>query len=356
MRVLFALVLAVFAVSLRVPEKIGDLGFMLGVEEECTDFFCQAAHLSILNYTFPPPAEHKGTILVNVTADYPGSTTMFIGRTTAYDFNTGRYFLLTQMGGVGGFIYTLYTIQLKKSPIVVTYAEMTAAEKLEVSSMQWDSVDKILYAVFDTDMYTVDPVSGNITMVGPLTTQPEVEPSLTTCYDSNTHNYWIAVYDDLNGIHLLMTYNTRTKMSTLTPNLNNGDYWTLYGIQYYAKNDTILALTQNNRGYPSIKIVNYITGTHVDLIPEWIWGDYEPDYLLWPVSDITNGIVWVDPMLNIFWITVQYYDPETLAFDDALVYYNLTKGGIELGSGPMVIWENAIEFTNYVWYNWDTPF
>eukprot|EP00456_Euglypha_rotunda_P020621 TRINITY_DN17952_c0_g1_i8.p1 TRINITY_DN17952_c0_g1~~TRINITY_DN17952_c0_g1_i8.p1 ORF type:complete len:209 (+),score=35.17 TRINITY_DN17952_c0_g1_i8:106-732(+) len=205
-------------------------------------------------------------------------------------------------------------------------------------------------------MYTIDPTSGDIKLIGPLSTASEIVPGLTTCYDSNTHNYWIAVDDDIKGTHNLLTYNTRSKTSMMTPSLNNGDYWTLYGISYYPKLDQLVALTANQRGYPSIKTVDYRTGQHVDLIPEWIWSDYDYDYFLWPQSDYTNGVVWLDTELNIFWITVMWIEPTSLADDDALLYYNLTKGGVEMGSGPMVIWENAIEFTNYVWYNWnDVP-
>jgi len=138
----------------------------------------------------------------------------------------------------------------------------------------------------------------------------------------------------------------------VTPNLNTNDYWTLYGISYHPKLDTLVAITQNLRGWPSIKLVDYKNGNHTDLVPEWIWSDYDVDYDLWPQSTYTNQIVWLDLDLNIFWFTVQWNDPETLAQWDALLYYNLTKGGLLLGSGPMVVGENAIEFTNYVWFKW----
>jgi len=341
----------------QAPQMIGDLGFMLGVEEECTDFFCQEAHLAILNYTFPPPAFHKGTILVNFTADYPGSETMFIGRTTAYDFATNRFFVITTMDGTGSNVYELYVIDLKKTPPGVTQLAMPQASHLGITAAAWDSVDKVLYVLFDIELYILDPTTGDLTRFGAISSNTELEVSLCTTYDSPSHNMWVAVYDDLAGTHHLLTYNTRTKNSSITPPLNNGDVWSLYAIQYYAKNDTMIALTDHYPlGYPSIKILDYHTGLHVDLVPEYIWGDYDYDYSLWPLSSITSGTVWLDPELNIFWLTVEYLDPETLAFDDALVYYNLSKLGVEMGSGPMVIWENAIEFTNYVWYNWNTPF
>jgi len=46
-----------------------------------------------------------------------------------------------------------------------------------------------------------------------------------------------------------------------------------------------------------------------------------------------------------------WVNPESAADDDSLVYYNLTKGGDEMGSGPMTIYVNAIELTNYVWFH-----
>jgi len=330
----------------------GDMGYMLGTQVACDDFFCQMSHLSLLHYTFPPPSEHKGTIMSNFTASYAGGTTMFIGRFTAYDFNTNRYFVLTQMDGVGDQEYILYTIKVLSNPPTVSLVPVTQASKFIVTSIQYDVVDNILYAVFDTSMFTLDPSTGDIKLVGPITTQSEIAPGLTTYYDSNLHIYWIAVDDDIHGTHLLLSYNTRTKTSTMTPALNNGDYWTLYGMAYHPKLDLMVAITQNPRGWPSIKTVNYTNGEHVDLVPEWIWGDYDVDYDLWPQDTYTNQIEWLDLELNIFWFTVKWTDPETLAENDALVYYNLTKGGIEMGSGPMVIYVNALEFTNYVWFHW----
>jgi len=225
---------------------------------------------------------------------------------------------------------------------------------------------KTLFAIFDDDMYTIDPSTGQITLKGKLsgTTGFELVPSLTSYFDSNTGIYYVAVDDDTHGTHNLLTYFTRNNTMYMTPQLTDNDpdggdgiLWTLYGIAFnpkMGKNGQLLALCQHDpfyRGYPSLKIIDVIKGNATDVIPEYIWGDYDGDYGLWELSPSTNNpLTWLDLNWNIFWMTVEWLDPETLAFEDAVVYYNLTKGGIELGSGPMVFYTNAIYLTNYVWF------
>jgi len=349
MRFLLCLLAAAFAAVS--PAMIGDLGFMLGVQEICDDLFCQTGHISLMNYTFPPPAFDKGTELVAITASYPALTIQSLGRYTSYDPNTGRYFLLTEIQGSGEEDYVIYTVNVVS--LKVTFVTVPQAGHMEVTSIQYDYMNNTLYAVFDASMYTLDPTTGTLVLRGPLNggnSQVQLEPGLCTTYDSTLGYYFISVDDEIQGTHKLLTYNTRANTIMLTPNLNNGDYWTLYGMGYDPALQQLVALTNNLRGYPSVKLVNYITGNHTDLIPEYIWGDYDYAYSLWPLSPTTQGLTQLDMKLNIFWMTVMWLEPSSEADDDALVYYNLTKGGIEMGSGPMVVYDNAIEFTNYVWF------
>jgi len=326
---------------------------MLGVQEICEDFFCQTGHISLMNYSFPPPAFQKGIEIVQITAAYPALTIQSLGRYSAYDPNGRRYFLLTTIGGEGQTDYAIYTVTL--STLKVEEFTVPQAAQLDVTSMQYDAMTNTLYAIFDSSLYIVFPATGNIQLVGPLNggnSQIQVEPSLTTCYDSNLGAYFVAVDDEVSGVHKLLTYYTRTDKVVLTPNLNNGDYWTLYGMGYHPTLNTMVAVTDNLRGWPSVKLVDPVAGNHTDLIPEWIWGDYDAAYTLWLLSSRTNGLTWLDLKLNIFWMTVMYLEPTSMADDDALIYYNLTKGGDLMGSGPMVIYDNALEFTNYAWFPW----
>jgi hypothetical protein len=352
---LFVIALAKQKVVFGKPGLPGDMGYMIGTQEECTDFFCQMAHLSLLNYTFPPPATQKGTIMVNFTSDYEGPVVMFMGRFTAWDPNTGRYFILTTMDTEAGVDYLFYVIKILSTPPAVTSVVCNGTIKsLEVRSLEWDSVDNVMYGVFGTDMYTFDITDCGLKKIGPLSTTEQLDVGLTHTYDSNKHLFWMAVDDVIKGTHNLLTYNTRTQTATMTPSLNNGDYWTLYGINYVPKLDQLIALTQHYPlGYPSIKLVNYTSGEHVDLVPEFIWGDYDIEFDLYPQDTYTNQINAYDPDLNIFWFTTKWTDPENLAEYEAMVYYNLTKGGVEMGSGPMVVYENALAFTNWIWFHWN---
>jgi len=332
----------------------GDMGYMIGTQVECDDFFCQMSHLSLLNYTFPPPAEHKGTIMSNYTASFPGPQTMFMGRFTAWDPNTGRYFIITSTDGTGYTDYALYILKIFSVPPAVSSVACPSIKDLVITSIQWDSIDNVLYAVFGSDMYTVDITTCTAKKIGPLSTTEEIEPGLTTTYDSNKHTYWIAVDDNLKGTKNLLSYYTRNATSYMSPKLNDGDYWVLYGINYHPKLDQIVALTIHTPlGWPSIKLVNYTSAQHVDLVPEYIWGDYDVEFDLWPQDTYTNQINQLDLDLNIFWFTTKWTDPENLAEYEAMAYYNLTKGGVEFGSGPMVVYENAISFTNWIWFKWN---
>jgi len=305
-----------------------------------------------MNYTFPPPAFNKGIEMVQVTPSYPALTIQDLQRYSAWDPNTGSYFLLTELPGVGEEEYILYTVTVANWK--VTSVPLPDAKNLEVTSIQFDSQAKVLFGVFNEAMYSINTATGALTMKGPLNggSSLQIVPGLCTAFDSSRGLYFIAVDDDTHGTHNLLTYSTRNNSIWLTPSLNDGDYWTLYGMGYDPKIDQMVALTANLRGYPSIKTVNYYTGNHTDLIPEWIWSDYDDGYSLWPLSPVTNQITVLDMQLNIFWITVMWLEPTSYADDDALVYYNLTKGGIEMGSGPMVVYDNAIEFTNYAWFPW----
>jgi hypothetical protein len=331
----------------------GDMGYWLGIQEECDDFFCQSGRLAMFNYSIPPTAEHKGIFVVNITVSYEQDIAFFLERFNAYDSNTGRYFLISEIDGDNQFLYTFYTIYTWANPVYVDPPiAMNTANKLELSSMQYDTTTNTLFAVFDDSMYIINQKTGNVTLVGPLSTTLQIEVDYDTCYDSKAGNYFISILDLTAGYRRLMTYNTRTNSSTYTPDLNHNDYWQLYGFQYNPKNDTIIAYTYNPRGYPSLKVLNYHDGTHFDLIPEYIWGDYDYYYDLWPDSPTTNNICALDTKLNIFWMTVKYTD-ETMAEWECVVYYNLTKAPTDLmGSGPEPLYENALEFTNMVWHSY----
>jgi hypothetical protein len=306
-----------------------------------------------MNYTLPPPAKNKGIEVVQVTPNYDGPTVMFMGRFSAYDSNTRTYYLITSVTGAGQQDYILYSIDLNK--LVVTAAlSMTQAALLDLTSIEFDTTTSTLFGVFDTDMYTIDVTTAALTKRGPINGggSTELVPSLTTAFDPASGMYFISVQNINAGTYNLLTYFTRNNSVYMTPNLQNGDHWTLYQMAYYAKQGVMLAYTQDLKGWPSIKTVDIKTGNHTDLISEFIWSDYDLEYYNYPLSPNTNEIVWLDPDLNIFWITVMYTDPENLEEYDAVVYYNLTKGGDEFGSGPMVIYGNALEFTNYVWNHW----
>jgi len=333
----------------------GDMGYFLGVQEFCDDFFCQSGRLAMFNYSIPPPAEHKGIFIVNITISYPQDIVFFLERYNAYDSKTGRYFFVTVNNDGAGNIYEFYIVNVFAEPVTVVSQPFTEANHLQMSSLQWDSQTNTLFGVLDSAIYVIDIETLALKQLGGLdlgnksiVTLPE---EYDTAFDSATGHYFVPIMDETDGIRRLVTFDTRNpSASWMTGNLNNGDYWIMYGFKYNPKNDTLIAYTYNPRGWPSVKIIDYHTGMHWDLVPEWIWGDYDVEYTVWPDSDETNNLNALDTELNIFWMTVRYTDPEDTEYE-AVVYYNLTKAPTDLmGSGPMVLYENACWFTNQQWF------
>jgi hypothetical protein len=342
--------------------QIGHLGHMLGVQEFCEDFFCRQAHIGIVNYTFPPPAEHKGYELARLTKDYPGDVEMFIGKYNAYDTNLGRYILITgtQVDESEPMVYDMYTVLLK-APVpnntvthIVVDGLAPGGKDRGLWAIQYDSVDNKLFGICDDGVWLIDIATANMTSLGPLTPQKNIFPTLCETYDDASHQWFIAVLDSTD-LKYLLTYNTRTGKSFKTPNLNpvlkhTEDYWYLYAMAYVARTDNLIVFADNLRGGVSIKTLDYRTGNHTDLIPEYVWESYQEGMDAWrPMSVENNNLFAYDKVKNIYWVTVQWNDPEEEIWD-TLLYYNLTKGGVEMGSGPMPLDMNSINMTNYVWF------
>jgi hypothetical protein len=342
--------------------QIGHLGHMLGVQEFCEDFWCKQAHIGIVNYTFPPPAEHKGYELARLTKDYPGDVEMFIGKYNAYDTNNDRYILITgtQIEESDPMVYDMYTVLLK-APVpnnTVTHIVVDALAPKGVDkglwAIQYDSVDKRLFALCDDGIWEIDIATGNLKSLGPMTDAPGIVPTLCDDYDDSTHQWFISVIDSTD-LKYLLTWNSRTGKSMMTPNLNpvlkhDYDYWYLYGMKYLAKTDNLIVFSDNEQGGPSIKTLDYHTGNHTDLIPEYVWASYQPGMIAWTPQSVEDlNLFAYDKIKNIFWVTVQWNNEEEEIWD-TLLYYNLTKGGVEMGSGPMPLDENSVNMTNYVWF------
>jgi hypothetical protein len=342
--------------------QIGHLGHMLGIQEFCEDFFCKQAHIGIVNYTFPPPAEHKGYELVRLTKDYPGDVEMFIGRYNAFDTNLHRYIFIsgTQVDESEPMVYDMYTALLTApnpnntvTHIVVDQLAPGGKDK-GLWAIQYDSVDKRLFALCEDGVWEIDIATANMTFLGPLTPTKDIFPTLCEDYDDASHQWFVAVIDSTE-LKYLLTYNTRTGKSIMTPNLNptlkhDYDYWYLYGMKYVPKTDNMIVFSDNYHGGPSIKTLDYRTGNHTDLIPEYVWESYQEGMIAWdPQSVEDSNLFAYDKKMNIFWVTVMWNTPEEEIWD-ALLYYNLTKGGVEMGSGPMALDMNAVNMTNYVWF------
>jgi len=354
--------LCILTLAVSVMGQIGHLGHMIGIQEFCEDFFCHSAHIGIVNYTFPPPAEHKGYEEVRLSKDYPGSVEMFIGRYNAYDNDKGRYIFIsaTQVDESDPTVYDLYTANLTapdpNSTVTHIVVEGLAPKGVDKGlwAIQYDSIDKKLFALCDDGFWTIDINTANMTFLGPLSTIPGLAPTLCEDYDEASHQWFISVIDS-NDIKYLLTYNTRTGKSIMTPNLNPDpkkpwDYWYLYGMKYVPKTDNLIVFADNPRGGPSIKTLDYRTGNHTDLIAEYVWNSYQPGMTAWtPQSVEDSNLFAYDKVKNIFWVTVQWTTEQGEIWD-TLLYYNLTKGGVEMGSGPMPLDENAVNMTNYVWF------
>jgi hypothetical protein len=349
-----------FAVS--VSAQIGHLGHMLGVQEFCEDFWCHSAHIGIVNYTFPPPAEHKGYELVRLTKDYPGDVEMFIARYNTYDNAGGRYIFLSgsQVDESDPMVYDLYTANLTapdpNSTVTHIVVESLAPKGVDkgVWAIQYDSIDKKLFVLCDDGFWTLDMDTAALTFIGALSDTPGLAPTLCEDYDETSHQWFISVTDST-AIKYLLTYNTRTGKSFMTPNLNptlkhDYDSWYLYGMKYVPRTDNLIVFADNNNGGPSIKYLDYRTGNHTDMIAEYVWASYQPGMIAWAPQSVEDmNLFAYDKSKNIFWVTVQWNNPEGEIWD-TLLYYNLTKGGVEMGSGPMPLDENSVNMTNYVWF------
>jgi len=350
------------AISVSVSGQIGHLGHMLGIQEFCEDFWCHSSHIGIVNYTFPPPAEHKGYEVARLSKDYPGNVEMFIGRYNAYDTNLGRYIFIsgTQIDQSDPMVYDMYTALLtSQNPnstvthIVVDGLAPKGVDK-GLWDIQYDSIDKTLFALCDDGVSTIDIDTAVVTFVGPLSTTPNIFPTLCTAYDEDTHQWFVSVIDSTD-LKYLLTYSTRTGKSFMTPNLNpilkhDYDYWYLYGMAYVAKTDNLIVFSDNEQGGPSIKYLDYRAGNHTDVIAEYVWASYQTGMVAWAPQSVEDmNLFAFDKIKNIFWVTVQWNTEEGEIWD-ALLYYNLTKGGVEMGSGPMALDENAVNMTNYVWF------
>lgn len=335
---------------------------MLGLQEFCEDFWCKSAHIGIVNYTFPPPAEHKGYEVARLTQDYPGSVEMFIGRFNAYDSVNDRYIFIsaTQIAPSEPTVYDMYTARLTapdpNSTVTHIIVDALAPKGVDKNlwGMAYDSIDKKLYVLCDDGVSTLDIDTAALTYIGPLAPVADIFPTLCQTYDESSHQWFVAVIDSV-GVKYLVTYNTHTNKATMTPNLNpvirhDSDRWYLYGMAYVEKTDNLIVFADNQQGGPSIKTLDYRTGNHTDLIAEYVWAEYQEGMVAWlPVSPEQMNLFAYDKVKNIFWVTVEWNDPEGNIWD-ALLYYNLTKGGVEMGSGPMPIDANGVNMTNYVWF------
>jgi len=337
------------------------LGHMLGVQEFCEDFFCKQAHIGIVNYTFPPPAFHKGYEVARLTKDYPGMVEIFIGKFASYDTNLDRYILVTgSQIETDPMVYDLYTALVKAFDPNTTVTHLTVdalspkGQDKGLWAIEYDSVDNKLFVLCDDGISTLDIPTGTLNYIGPMTTNKDIFPTLCETYDDSTHQWFIAVIDSTD-LKYLVTYNTRTNISIMTPNLNpelkhSYDFWYLYGMKYVPKTDNLIVFADNIQGGPSIKTLDYHTGNHTDLIQEYVWASYQPGMIAWTPQSVENmNLFAYDKVKNIFWVTVQWNNEEQEIWD-TLLYYNLTKGGVEMGSGPMPLDENAINMTNYVWF------
>jgi hypothetical protein len=244
-----------------------------------------------VNYTFPPPAEHKGYEVARLTKDYPGSVEMFIGKYAAWDTKRGRYILITgtQLTEMDPVIYDMYTCLLSSPTPNKTVTHLVVddlspqGKDRGLWSVQYDSIDDKFFALCDDGIWTIDIPTGNMTAVGPLTTQKGIIPTLVQDYDETSHQWFVSVTDD-HDLKYLLTYNTRTGKSFITPNLNpvplkhSWDFWYLYGIKYVPKTDHLIVFSDNYLGGPAIKTLDYRTGNSTDLIPEYVgvlpaWND-----------------------------------------------------------------------------------
>jgi hypothetical protein len=345
-----------------VVAQIGHLGHMIGIQEFCEDFWCHQSHIGIVNYTFPPPAEHKGYEIARLSKDYPGNVEMFIGRYNAYDTNLDRYIFIsgTQIDESDPMVYDMYTCLVTAPDPNKTVTHLVVDDLAPQGkdrglwAIQYDSVDNRLFALCDDGVWEINVATGNMTSLGTLTPQRGIVPTLCEDYDSGTHQWFVSVIDSTD-LKYLLTYNTRTGKSFITPNLNpelkhSYDYWYLYGMKYVSKTDNLIVFADNMIGGPSIKTLDYRTGNHTDLIPEYVWESYQPGMIAWrPQSVEDSNLFAYDKVKNIFWVTVMWNTEEEEIWD-SLLYYNLTKGGVEMGSGPMALDENSVNMTNYVWF------
>jgi hypothetical protein len=287
---------------------------------------------------------------------------MFIGRYNAYDNANGRYIFIsaTQITESDPTVYDMYTAQLTAAQpnSTVTHVVVDGLAPKGVDKGLWaieyDSIDKKLFALCDDGIWTIDIDSGAMALVGPLTSTPNIFPTLCEDYDEESHQWFVAVTDST-ALKYLVTYNTRTGKSIMTPNLNptlkhSYDYWYLYGMKYVAKTDNLIVFADNLEGGPSIKYLDYHTGVATDQIAEYVWASYQPGMVSWAPQSVEDmNLFAYDKVKNIFWVTVQWNNEEEEIWD-TLLYYNLTKGGVEMGSGPMPLDENAVNMTNYVWF------
>jgi len=325
-------------------------------------FLVQQAHIGIVNYTFPPPAEHKGYEIARLTKDYPGDVEMFIGKFNSYDTNLDRYILITgtQIDESDPMVYDMYTALVKSADPNKTVTHIVvdnlapAGKDRGLWAIQYDSGDNKLFALCDDGIWLIEISTANMTLVGPMTTQKNIFPMYCETYDDVNHQWFISVIDD-GDIKYLLTYNTRTGKSFMTPNLNptlkhDYDYWYLYGMKYVPKTDNLIVFSDNLIGGPSIKTLDYRTGNHTDLIAEYVWESYQPGMIAWTPQSVEDmNLFAFDKVKNIFWVTVMWNTEEEEIWD-SLLYYNLTKGGVEMGSGPMALDENSVNMTNYVWF------
>eukprot|EP01116_Phalansterium_solitarium_P013408 TRINITY_DN30768_c0_g1_i1.p1 TRINITY_DN30768_c0_g1~~TRINITY_DN30768_c0_g1_i1.p1 ORF type:complete len:362 (-),score=127.20 TRINITY_DN30768_c0_g1_i1:149-1195(-) len=228
---------------------------MYGIEGKCKGFLCPNLELDLVYYD--NIVRENKLILIPEDA---GPAIMAYKRFHAYDNTTGNYYFIAtrpaSMSKDGLTAYPpdaqVFVISLKNVTLL-SKAQLDATVYQNITSLQFDSVAKTLYGIYENILVTIDPVTGAQKEAAQMWNQGTTFLyNRIADYDSATGRLFMSVHNYHADTYHIATYNTRTGNLTISPPVGYDKFQfsqsMAEGIAYNPNDGGVLLLTESRYG------------------------------------------------------------------------------------------------------------